>query len=327
MRNLLALLAFLACVAAGVAESDTLALEGSVQPDLKRGLATVSAVTSPYYAETDVRNSRFAFRALAPGAYTLTVLDPAWGVTRQTVQVTPSFADGRGRVRVDVSLDRSSAVRSERSVQAATVSVAKLKVSRKARKAVRSAHAKFAKGDMEGATALLRKAVQISPTFSEAWNELGTVAYKSGDYIQAERCFRTALEHEPLAFAPMVNLGGALLSQERFREALDFNLMARSMQPRDALANSQLGMNFYHVGQLHKGLEFLLRAKEADPSHFSHPQIYLAEIYARLGKLPEAKAALEEIVRLHPDSPVRQVAESALTRLNDRLADQDSPRQ
>ena len=282
---------------------------------LDRGIAAVSAVESPFYEEVPVRNSQFSFRKLQPGAYTLTVMDPDWGVTRKTVEVTPSFADASGRVRIEVDLNRSDAARSRRLEQQGTVSFAALKVSSKAKAARRRAQERLRKGDEAGGVELLLKAVELSPSYTEAWNELGTIAYKAGRYVEAEERFRKALEYEPLDFAPMVNLGGALLSQNRYEEALSFNLMARSMQPNDALANSQLGMNFLYKGQLHKAREFLLRAKEIDRSHFSLPQLFLAEIYTRQGDSVEARAELEEILRLHPDSPVRAVVTDALRQL------------
>lgn len=297
--------------------AETLSLVGRVAPPLQRGVAVISAVESPFYVEVPVRNDGFSFRGLKAGAYTLTVMDPTWGVTRRTVQVTPSFADEGGRVRVEIDLERSADGRSRRLRQQGTVSVADLKVSRKARAARRKSKARFARGDEAGGVALLLKAVEISPSFTDAWNELGTIAYKAGRYAEAEERFRKALEHEPLAFAPMVNLGGALLSQNRFDEALSFNLMARSMQPGDALANSQLGMNFFYKGQYQKAREYLLRAKEADPGHFSHPQLFLADIYGKQGKLEEARAELEETLRLHPDSSVAVIAREALRRLED----------
>ena len=305
-------LAALVCIPAS---ADVLSLHGTVEPRLDRGLAAISAVDSPYYDEVPVRSSQFAFRRLTPGAYTLTVMDPEWGVTRKTVQVTPSFADGSGRVRIEVDLERSDAARSRRVEQQGTVSVGALKVSAKAKAARRKAQARFRKGDEAGGVALLLRAVEISPSYTEVWNELGTISYKAGRYVEAEERFRKALESEPLDFAPMVNLGGTLLSQNRYDEALSFNLMARSMQPDDALANSQLGMNFLYKGQLYKAREFLLRAKEIDRSHFSIPQLYLAEVYVKQGKLREARAELEEILRLHPDSPVRGFVTDALRRL------------
>ena len=313
----LAAIAELACLAV-VAE--TLSLVGTVEPRLERGVAAISAVASPFYDEAPVRSGGFSFRALRPGAYTLTVMDPDWGVTRKTVQVTASFADAGGRVRVEVNLERSDVARARRVEQQGTVSVSALKVSGKARAARRKAQVRLRKGDKEGGIALLLKAVEISPSFTETWNELGTISYKAGRYKEAEERFRKALESEPLAYAPMVNLGGTLLSQNRFEEALSFNLMARSMQPEDALANSQLGMNFFYKGQFQKAREYLLRAKEEDPSHFSYPQLFLADIYAKQGRLREARAELEETLRLYPDASVAVIAREALRKLDEAAA-------
>ena len=307
----------LGAIAVGSTTAQTLDLIGKVSPPLARGRATLSAVQSPFYREGPVRESSFVFRSLAPGGYTLVVMDPGWGLTRQTVQVTGSFADKQGRVHVEVDLDRSAVTRSRRMQDQGTVSVAALKVTPKARAAVRKAHARFGKGDEEGAIALLHRAVEISPSFTQAWNELGTVAYKAGRYSDAERYFRTALDHDPLAFEPLVNLGGALLSQNRFDDALNFNLAAQGMRPDSALANSQLGINFFYKGQFQKAREFLLRAKQADPSHFSYPQLFLAEIYGKQGKLAEARGELDEMLRLHPDASVTDLARNALRQLDE----------
>lgn len=310
-------------LAASLTAAETLDLIGKVSPSLERGRAMLSAVQSPFHVESPVRQSRFAFRSLVPGGYTLVVMDPSWGLTRQTVQVTESFADKRGRVHVEVDLDRSAVTRARRVEDQGTVSVAALKVTPKARAAVRKAHARFGKGDQEGGIALLHKAVEISPSFTQAWNELGTVAYKAGRYVEAEEHFRTALDHDPLAFEPLVNLGGALLSQDRFDDALNFNLAAQGMRPDSALANSQLGINFFYKGQFQKAREFLLRAKSADPSHFSYPQLFLAEIYGKQGRLDEARDELDEMLRLHPDSPVTELARNALRQLDSAAAEAD----
>lgn len=295
--------------------AETLELRGELKPALRAGRAILSAVQSPFYAEAAVADSRFRFPKLEPGAYTLTVLDPSWGMTRKTVQVTPSFADENGRVLVLVDLDRSEANRSLRVKGQSTVSAASLKVPAKARAALQKARRKMGRGDEAGGIAMLERAVEIAPSFTEAWNELGTIAYKAGDYVRAEECFRNALEHEPLAYAPLVNLGGALLSQQRYDEALSFNMMARSMRPDDALANSQLGMNYFYKGLMYKAREYLLRAKEADRGHFSYPQLFLAEVYAKQGEIEEARHELEEMLELHPDAPVAMIVRSALDRL------------
>jgi len=295
--------------------AETLELRGELKPALRAGRAILSAVESPFYAEAAVVDSRFRFPKLAAGSYNLTVLDPSWGMTRKTVQVTPSFADEAGRVRVLVDLDRSEANRGLRVQAQSTVSVASLKVPAKARAALQRARKKLGRGAEAEGIALLERAVELAPSFTEAWNELGTIAYKAGEYVRAEERFRSALEHEPLAFAPLVNLGGALLSQQRYDEALSFNMMARSMRPEDALANSQLGMNYFYKGLMYKAREYLLRAKEADRGHFSYPQLFLAEVYAKQGDIEEARQELEEMLELHPDAPVAMMVRSALERL------------
>jgi Tfp pilus assembly protein PilF len=45
------------------------------------------------------------------------------------------------------------------------------------------------------------------------------------------------------------------------------------------------------------------RAAELDPAHFSHPQLFLAEIHLRRGDTRAAAADLEDFLRHHPDWP------------------------
>ena len=314
----------LLCAAAASAE--TLALRGTVTPDLPRGVAVISAVARAFYDEAPVRNSAFAFKKLEPGAYTLTVLDPQWGVTSRTVQVTRSLAGRSGRVHVEVVLERSEAARRRNLERESSVSLGELAVSPKARAAFKAARRRLTKGDREGGIARLLQAVELSPGFVEAWNELGTLAYKADDYKQAEEYFRAALRRDPQAFAPLVNLGGALLSQQRIDDALPYNLMAQSMRPDDALANAQLGMNFFYKQEFDKARKHLIRAKEADRGHFSHPQFFLAEIHARKGKLQAASRELEELMRLHAGSPAAESARQSLARLQDAMQAQSAER-
>ena len=154
-----------------------------------------------------MRNGVFAFKKLEPGAYTLTVLDPQWGVTSRTVQVTRNFADSAGRVDIQVVLERSEDARRRNLERENSVSLGDLTVSPKARAAFKAAAATVDQGDREGSIAQLLQAVELSPGFVEAWNELGTLAYKADDYEQAEEYFRAALRHDPEAFAPMVQPG------------------------------------------------------------------------------------------------------------------------
>ena len=136
-------------------------------------------------------------------------------------------------------------------------------------------------GRVPACRALEAEPLALAPQFSGSWNYLGTIAYQTGLYAQAETDFRQALEADPEAYAPLVNLGGVLINLDRRSEALECNLLAVRKSPSDALANSQLGMSYFYAGQLHAAEKYLTAAKQIDPAHFSHPQLLLAEIHLR----------------------------------------------
>ena len=121
---------------------------------------------------------------------------------------------------------------------------------------------------MAGAVAHFERAVELAPQFSEAWNHLGTIAYQSRDYPRAESCFRKALDADPEAFQPLVNLGGVSINLGKFEEALQYNLYAALTRPNDALANSQLGMSYFYLGKLDLAAEVSYRRQPHRPRAF-----------------------------------------------------------
>ena len=177
----------------------------------------------------------------------------------------------------------------------------------------------LAKGRPDDAVGELRKAVQVSPQFVEAWNLLGTISYQRGEYEQAERDFRSALEYDDDAFEPTVNLGGTLLSMGRHEDALPYNQYAVLARPQSALANSQIGMNHFFLGDAPQALGYLEKAKRLDPSHFSHPQLILARLHTQQGRAPEAIEELEDFLLRHPDSPKADQVQQSIENLRDRL--------
>jgi tetratricopeptide (TPR) repeat protein len=103
----------------------------------------------------------------------------------------------------------------------------------------------------------------------------------------------------------------------RYSEALGYNLYAVQEQPKDALANVQLGMTYYHLGDMERGLKYLIEAKRLDPGHFSYPQLSLAEIYLRRGDRRAAVGEFEDFLKRHPDSPYAVKVRFELSRLRE----------
>ena len=294
----------LACVAAGAAIADSpLELRGRIDPPIRAAVALYGS-THPFQKQVlSNGKGRFRFRNLPAGTYTVSIFHPRRGEFRRTVEVTQSFAGGNGRVEVTILFEPPKGERERALVRNNTVDTRVLSIDPKAVRQLEAAQNKLAKGRADDAVTELRKAVQISPQFVAAWNLLGTISYQRAEYEQAERYFRAALEHDDDSFEPTVNLGGTLLSMGRHEDALPYNQYAVLARPQSALANSQMGMNHFFLADPARALDYLEKAKRLDPSHFSHPQLILAELHAQQGRVAEAIKELRDFLRRHPDSP------------------------
>jgi Flp pilus assembly protein TadD len=266
--------------------------------------------TTPFSAETEAGpNGKFRFRHLAPGSYVLTVS----GLQR-TVEIGPGLADVKGRVTVTISLRNAggNAHEGER------VSIHELAVPDAARREYQRAEKALGRRDAGQAERHLKRALELAPRFSAAWNELGTIAYQAGRYQDAESDFRTALQCDPGAYAPLVNLGGVLLNLSCWKEALEYNRLAVLRNPSDALANSQLGIACFYAGQIALAERYLRAAKQIDPAHFSHPQLMLAEIHLRRNESAAAADELQDLLTHHPDLPNAAGIRQAIARLREQ---------
>jgi tetratricopeptide (TPR) repeat protein len=265
---------------------------------------TINRVASPFTASTlSDEEGRFSFKGLESGAYTIAVFEPSRGEARQTIEVGPSNADARGRVVLTIQLKDSDFVFADAMRRRHSVDAGQLAIPPKAMREYEQAQKDLARRDAASAVRRLERAVEIAPQFSAAWNNLGTIAYQSRNFLRAEECFREALAQDPQSYEPLVNLGGVLVTLHKLDEAWDYNLHAVLVRPNDALANSQLGMTYFELGNFELAEKYLLRAREIDPGHFSHPQLLLAEIHVRRGDYRAAAADLEEFLKYHPDWP------------------------
>jgi tetratricopeptide (TPR) repeat protein len=286
-------------------------VRGQLVPAVAAQVALHGAVT-PFHAATLAGlDGRFRFRNLPRGSYTVVVFQANRGEHRLTIDVGPSVADKKGRIDLAIRLDESKLVRDP----AHTVSARALKVPDPARKLYDEAGRKLNQRDIEGAKAALRRAVEIAPGYAAAWNHLGTISYQTRQYPEAEQLFRRALEADPEAYEPLVNLGGVLLTLGKPADAWTCNVQSVLKRPTDALANSQLGMNYLDLGKPELAEKYLKEAVRLDPGHFSHPQILLAEIALRQNRPLDASNWLENFLNHHPDWPTAEKIKAEIERL------------
>ncbi|RPI28584.1 MAG: tetratricopeptide repeat protein [Acidobacteria bacterium] len=267
--------------------------------------------TLPYNAHARAGlDGSFKFRKLQAGSYVLIVAVARQGEMRRTIEIGPTLADKKGRVREVIQFAGSRSPD-----DAEVISKSQLTVPREAREEVSRAQNCLGKHDVLGAKTHLSNAVQLAPHFAEAWNELGVIAYQTADFPTAEHHFRRALKEEPGAYWALVNLGGALLALGKDQEALEINQSAVRRAPEDALAHSQLGKSYMRMQDPAKAETHLRQAKALDPRHFSSPQLALADLYYLQGRFQERISELEEYLKYHPDGDfatrVRMLLEQA----------------
>lgn len=260
------------------------------------------SVETPYVESAAVNHAgEFLFRSLAPGNYTVAVVRKGLGEIRRTVVVSPTVADNSGVVHVTIPYTSAEAAANP---IGGVVSVHQLSIPGEAAAKYADAQRRLARRDSEGAVHSLEEAVAIAPQFSAAWNALGVIVFQTGDDQRAETLFRKSLAADPNAFEPLVNLGGVLLKHNAPVDALLFNQSAVRERPEDALANAQLGMNYFKLDQFDEAEPYLLAAQRLDPAHFSQPQLFLAAIYARRGNRSAAIQELKDLLAIRPDGPL-----------------------
>lgn len=288
------------------AATDQLELDGQIEDVTTPVHVSLYGAESPFTAfATSNSHGFFRFRGLQPGTYIVSAYIHRRGEARRTAVVTGSLADAKGIVRITIPLPPPTST-VDRARRRSTVSVAQLSIPESARQKYAESQKDLARRDTEHAIVRLKEAVALAPKFAEAWNSLGVIAYQTRDYPQAEQYFRKALDADPGDWTPALNLGGVLLNLKKATEALDYNRSAVQAHPNDALANSQLGMDYFQLGQMEQAEQYLSTAERLDPSHFSHPQLMLAEIYARRGDKASTLRELRDFVSRFPDSAAAQ---------------------
>jgi Tfp pilus assembly protein PilF len=285
-----------------LAAADLFELAGRIDPPARAAVA-LYRVASPFNASTmSDDDGTFKFKKLQAGAYTVAVFIPEMGEARQTIEVGPGHSV-RGRVSITLNLKDNDFVWRDIMSGRNTVTTKQLAIPDKAWREFEAAQRDLERHNHESAVKHLERAVELAPQYANAWNTLGTIAYQTRQYLRAEECFRNALKQDSRMFEPLVNLGGVLIHLRKLDEAYEYNLQAVLARPNDALANAQLGMTYFEVGNSEAAEKYLKRAAEIDPSHFSHPQLLLGEIYLRRGDTKSAAQVLAAFLERHPDWP------------------------
>ncbi|MCB2088528.1 MAG: sulfotransferase [Sphingomonadaceae bacterium] len=138
-----------------------------------------------------------------------------------------------------------------------------------------------------------------APNDFECWNNLGNARSGAGDFAGAVEALQRAVALDPGAAPARLNLGAALLSDEREADAIAmFEGIAQDF-PDDTQALNQLYFHYKQQGLQEEAMEVLQRAVSRDPDS-ADLQIKLGAEYSVLRDTKAAETAYRRALALDP---------------------------
>jgi tetratricopeptide (TPR) repeat protein len=147
------------------------------------------------------------------------------------------------------------------------------------------------RGGVDDAYWWARTAIGQDPAFLSAYNTLGVVYLRHGDWPQAERAFGHILEREPKNTQALSNLALALQRLGRTAESGAVRRKLAELEPYPAFHFFDRGLAAMRLGDFKTARD--LFAKEVDRDPYYHEfQFWLGAANLKLGNLDEARKHL-----------------------------------
>ena len=134
----------------------------------------------------------------------------------------------------------------------------------------------------------------------------GAALHAAGDHEGATGLFRGVLLHEPQHFEAIERLGASLFERKLYHEALFWFWRGKKLDRRHPMALTNYGLCLSQLGHPDEGLPDLERAayqaEKLGTSNDVKALVYnnLGNSLERIGRYPEALAALEKGIRFNP---------------------------
>jgi TolB-like protein/DNA-binding winged helix-turn-helix (wHTH) protein/Tfp pilus assembly protein PilF len=169
------------------------------------------------------------------------------------------------------------------------------------------------RGDIEGAEAMYRRALELNPNYVMAYNWYGYIlrAYL-GRYEEALALHRKAAELDPLSVGIILEVGADLESLGRFDEALARYQRALEVDPGHAAAYYYIGDYYRSVsGRLDEAVVWRAKGIRLDPGNPGN-YAFLGTYFLDLGDFDRAEYWIERSLELGPEILYSNLAMQAL---------------
>ena len=155
-------------------------------------------------------------------------------------------------------------------------------------------------GQIDGAIAHYRKALEIKPDHELAHNNLGLALASRGQLDEAIAHYRKALEIKPEYVHALYNLGNALAGRGQVDEAIAQYRKALKIKPDYAAAHHNLGNVLAGRGQVDEAIAHFRNALEIR-SDLVAAHVCLGDILVRRGQVGKAITHYQQALQIRPD--------------------------
>jgi len=157
----------------------------------------------------------------------------------------------------------------------------------------------YEQGDIQGAVAEFKKALELNPANVNVHNSLGVCYGLQAEYAPAIAEFESALSLEPEEYMALYNLGLIHVLTKQPDRALELFLRADKINGDAYEVAFQTGKLYLDLGEPAKGRPFLERAAAIEPNAGAVYR-YLGDCWAAENKPQAAIAAYRKAIKLNP---------------------------
>jgi Tfp pilus assembly protein PilF len=162
------------------------------------------------------------------------------------------------------------------------------------------------------------KAIQIAPTYSQAYFLLSTAYMDMGKWSDAETALNKTISFNDKVESAYLALGSCLVEQKKFAEAEKPLLRGLEFLPDASRGHYDLGRTYYSLNRFQEAEPQARKAVAIEPD-FPNAHILLGNVLLRLRDGPGALAEFQEYLRLAPNGPFAAPTQELVKKLNAAL--------
>jgi Flp pilus assembly protein TadD len=163
------------------------------------------------------------------------------------------------------------------------------------------------------------KAIQIAPSFSQAYFLLGTAYMDMSKWSDAELALNKAISFSDKLESAYLALGSCLVEQKKFAEAEKPLLRGLDFLPDASRGHYDLGRTYYSLNRFQEAEPHARKAVALDPN-FPDAHVLLGNVLLRLRDGPGALAEFQEYLHLAPNGPFAAPTQDLVKKLKAALA-------